>query len=117
MHQLFVCTFIVFGRVNYMDYMYIYIYKLYACIFGNKACLISGSLAYDRLATVKVPPRDACWLTARYTRPVTMCCGAREDDDDDDSANPGPDINRKCFGSRDYTQRIAERKLSTIWQT
>ena len=73
----------------------------------------------DRSATVKVPPRDACWLIARYTRPVAMCCGAREDDDDD-SANPGPDINRKCFGSRDYsdyTRRIAERKLSTSWQT
>ncbi|CAL1145678.1 unnamed protein product, partial [Cladocopium goreaui] len=62
---------------------------------GDSACLVSDSLAYDRSATVKVPPRDACWLIARYTRPVAMCCGAREDDDDD-SANPGPDINRKC---------------------
>ena len=115
MHQLFVHTSIVRCRVYDMDYTKLH--KLYASIFG-KACLVSDSLAYDR-ATVKVPPRDACWLIARYTRPVAMCCGAREDDDDD-SGNPGPDINRKCFGSRDYsdyTRRIAEHKLSTSWQT
>lgn len=96
---------------NYTDCMHLFLERLAWSV-------TAWHMIGQQSKYVKVPPRGG-WLIARYTRPVAMCCGAREDDDDD-SGNPGPDINRKCFGSRDYsdyTRRIAERKLSTSWQT